>query len=275
MTLSIRAGRVRLLSSNDRAAWRRWARESGYAGTNGVILYEGPSLIDGAPIVVIATGLGDPSDNGKTDDMIQTWTLRLGVEPHVAAKCGADTSVCGSCPKRRSLHKRRKGVCSCGSTSPGCRCYVRVHEAPLSVYRAYYRGRYPRIDDVPAWAIPQGLGFRMGSYGDPGAVPAFVWTGALDAFVPSVHTGYSHRWADTGAGLRGLVMASVDTDEERLAARAAGFGTFQGVASVEQVVFRPQGTSPCPASKEMGARLSCEQCHKCDGREVSVVIALH
>ena len=33
---------------------------------NGIILWEGPSLIDGAPIVVIATGIKRASRNAKT-----------------------------------------------------------------------------------------------------------------------------------------------------------------------------------------------------------------
>ena len=42
------------------------------AQANGVILYEGPSMLDGAPIVVIATGIRTGSTNVKTGAMIQT-----------------------------------------------------------------------------------------------------------------------------------------------------------------------------------------------------------
>jgi hypothetical protein len=40
---------------------------------NGVILWEGASAIDGAPIVVIATGLKRGSRNGKTGAQVQTF----------------------------------------------------------------------------------------------------------------------------------------------------------------------------------------------------------
>jgi hypothetical protein len=49
------------------------------------ILYEGPSMIDGKPIVVIAT-VG--SANSKTGAMVQTWIMRQDVEPHHALKTG-------------------------------------------------------------------------------------------------------------------------------------------------------------------------------------------
>jgi hypothetical protein len=38
----------------------------------GLVLYEGPSLIDGAPIVVIANRIANPSTNVKTGAIAQT-----------------------------------------------------------------------------------------------------------------------------------------------------------------------------------------------------------
>lgn len=42
----------------------------------GVILYQGPSLIDGAPIVVIANRIVLESGNAKTGAMVQTFIIR-------------------------------------------------------------------------------------------------------------------------------------------------------------------------------------------------------
>jgi hypothetical protein len=39
----------------------------------GVVLYEGPSELDGKPIVVVATF---NSVNDKTGNMVQTWIIR-------------------------------------------------------------------------------------------------------------------------------------------------------------------------------------------------------
>ena len=88
-----------------RADARNWKRPS-----NGVILYEGPSVIDGAPIVAIATGLKSPSSNDKTGTMVQVWILRADVAPHEAQKTGADESICGNCPMRPLMVKMARGV---------------------------------------------------------------------------------------------------------------------------------------------------------------------
>ena len=67
---------------------------------NGVIIWEGASAIDGAPIRVIATGLKTSSHNAKTGDLIQTWILRADMTPQEAVDSGADESICGGCPHR-------------------------------------------------------------------------------------------------------------------------------------------------------------------------------
>ena len=94
----------------------------------GVVLYEGPSLLDGQPIVVIATGLARLSANPKTGDMVQTWVLCRDVDPFAAIHNGQDVSVCGDCPlrgilettpgKHPSINRQRacrdpKQVCPC------------------------------------------------------------------------------------------------------------------------------------------------------------------
>ena len=53
---------------------------------NGVILYEGPSLLDGEPIVAILTGLRSSSCNRKTGAMLQTWIMRADVSPAEAGE---------------------------------------------------------------------------------------------------------------------------------------------------------------------------------------------
>lgn len=63
-----------------------------------MILWEGKSPFDGAPIVLIATGYARPSKNTKTGALLQTWILRQDVAPHDAVASGADASVCGDCP---------------------------------------------------------------------------------------------------------------------------------------------------------------------------------
>ena len=98
--------------------------------SQGAIVWQGPSPIDGAPLVAVATGLRRPSENRKTGPMVQVWILRADLAPSDAVESGADASVCGDCPLRGLGFKARA-------------CYVNVGQAPQSVWRAYKRGVYP------------------------------------------------------------------------------------------------------------------------------------
>jgi hypothetical protein len=108
----------------------------------GVVLYDGPSLLDEAPVVVIATGFRRTA-NPKTGDMVQTWILRSDVTPFAAIHNGQDASVCGSCPLRGILEKTAGQHPSINRQRA---CYVAVHKAPLAVYTAYQNGRYEPFD---------------------------------------------------------------------------------------------------------------------------------
>ena len=203
----------------------------------GTILYEGPSLLDGAPIVAIATGLDKASANSKTGDMVQTWILAAGdLSPQAAVDAGADSSVCGDCPLK------------------GAACYVVTWRAPRSVYECYKRGNYPR----GRYDLLQGRKVRVGSYGDPAAVPASVWEQAVAGAV--TYTGYTHQWRRTQA-TRAFTMASVDTLEQREKARALGFRTFR-VGALETL---QAGEILCPASEEAGRKVTCADCGLCKG----------
>ena len=60
----------------------------------GYIAYEGPSIIDGKPIVVIVNKI-DGSKNAKTGAIVQSFIIRSHVNPVNALQTGADVSVCG------------------------------------------------------------------------------------------------------------------------------------------------------------------------------------
>jgi len=158
------------------------------ASPRSVEIWRGPSRIDGAPIVVIATGLRGDSQNRKTGAMIQTWILRADIEPHIAAKDGSDVSICGDCPHRRDENGHRT-------------CYVRVQDAPLKIFRSWSSGKIPPM-------APSGLGdlardrrlpVRIGAYGDPGAVPITVWKPIVSR-APRI-TAYTHRSARSLIGM--------------------------------------------------------------------------
>ena len=75
--------------------------------TNGVILWEGTSQLDGVtPIVAIMTGITRKSKNDKTLDLKQIWIIRSDKAPNLAATDNTDGGICGD-GERRCIHARR------------------------------------------------------------------------------------------------------------------------------------------------------------------------
>ena len=214
------------------------------------ILYQGPSLIDGAPIVVIATY----SDrNSKTGLMVQTYILRADINPLEASKTGADVSICGDC--------RHRGIPTADPARKQAKdrtCYVNLGQGVLITYRAFLRGVYPDAQTRDARrAIGRGRMVRVGTYGDPGAVPSDVWDDLLcDA---QGWTAYTHRtgWRPE------LAMQSADSLEQARALWQIGARTFRVIWKGEQIDATREVL--CPASKEAGRRTTCAACKLCAG----------
>ena len=228
---------------------------------NGVVLYEGPSMLDGAPIVVIATGLATRSANSKTGGgLIQTWILRQDVKPTEACRSGQDASICGACPHRGTTEDGK---------NVGRSCYVTVVQAPNNVWKTYKRGRYP-VAMEGGWLA--GRDVRLGSYGDPAAVPYLVWANVAREARSVV--GYTHQWR-TFPEMAQWCMASCDTTDERAAAKVLGFRTFR----VAMDAKRDRAEIMCPASAEMGHKTTCDACKACGGNsakaKADVVIQVH
>jgi hypothetical protein len=226
--------------------------------SNGMIIYEGPSRLDGAPIVVIAVGLKQRSTNTKTGEMVQTYILRRDMPPADAIKTGADASICGACPHRGD------------GTGKGRSCYVTIMHGPRGVWMAYQRGNYPKADPDVA-----GRMVRLGTYGDPAAVPIVVWQRLLkDA---AGWTGYTHQWKSIHPAWAKLCMASVDSEAELHLAQAKGFRTFRVTPSAHENIKGLEII--CPASEEAGKLTQCEDCRACMGTSgkarVSIQIAAH
>lgn len=209
-----------------------------------MVIYEGPSMLNGKPIVAIATGFHpNLSSNIKTGPMIQTWILAQDEEPHQAVKSGKDEAVCGDC-KLRPLNL---GV-----------CYVLTFQGPLNIYRTWERGGYPVLD-YRAFA---GLPVRFGAYGDPAAVPFRIWDEI--GFQAITTTGYTHAWKYCDPLHKHYCMASVDSPQEALDAREAGWRTFRVTTSPGDKSLSDEII--CPASAAGGHKLQCIQCCVCDGQ---------
>jgi hypothetical protein len=223
------------------------------------IIYKGPSLLDGQPIVVIGTY---SNRNTKTGAVLQTYILcDNGLDPLEASKTGADYSICGPCvmrgtptddPNRKQAKDRD--------------CYVNLGQGVLIVYRAYLKGIYPTAE-------PRALGrnrfVRVGTYGDPSAAPQQVWEELLSE--ASDWTAYSHQ-----SGWRpDIAMQSVNSHTEAQLHWRQGHRTFRVIANLGQL--DPTNEALCPASKEAGRRVQCTACKLCKGstRAKSIAIVEH
>lgn len=236
-------------------------KEEAMKTPNGFIFYQGPSQLDTKPIVGIAVGLHVKSHNQKTGGMIQTYILRSDVSPSEAAKYGSDVSICGTCP-----HKQ---------TENGT-CYVNLAQGPTAVWKAYQAGKYPlQLED--SVVFPIGRSVRLGTYGDPAAIPFFVWRRLLKYSFGI--TGYTHQWKNYNAHhYKEFCMASCDSIEETKQAQAMGWRTFTIVPKVSPHIAM-SGNFLCPASEEAGKKLTCEDCLACGGlsspNKASVFIPVH
>lgn len=207
----------------------------------GLVLYDGPSRIDGRRIVCILTGLLRPSENQATGPIPQAWILTADVHPMTAMSTGEDASVCGDCPLR-----------------VGRLCYVVW--GPSEIWKAWRRGKYPQADQNYLAAL-RGRMVRIGAYGNPSAVPARVWRQLLRYAGDSV--GYDHRWREKAVKpYRQFLMASVETPEQRAAAKARGWRTYRIKAPDDPVLA---GERECPKQSKFPHPLTCERCGWCSG----------
>lgn len=227
----------------------------------GVIIYRGPSRINGKPIVVVVTGLNRGSKNGKTGEMVQVFILADKVKPSKALSTGEDEAVCGDCPHRL--------VNGSGT------CYVNPCHGPDGVMRAIVNKTYNQVAPIVAANLVEGRVVRLGAYGDPAAVPIDVWDALLTK--AAGWTGYSHQWRRAIArGLNRYCMASVETPKQHAYAIRKGWRTFRIRENADDELLK--GEIVCPASAEAGKRLSCQECKACSGGNVqraSVAIIAH
>ena len=226
----------------------------------GVVLYRGPSLIDGSPIAAVMTL---ESKNSKTGDMPQLWVIRTDMHPVEAVFRGADSAICGTCPMRGQLGKRRQ-------------CYVEVQNAPAAVYRALKRRVYPRFNPKRHARYLRGRKVRIGAYGDPAAVPFHAIMPVVETYAAG-WTGYTNFHSKPlGKPWRAYLQASVHDTKEAARVSSRGWAYFR-VNLGDQP--KQSGEAMCLASDEYaakgGTRRQCIECGLCNGQGVNVVINGH
>lgn len=146
----------------------------------GVVFYDGPSMFDGQRIVGVALL---SSGNAKTGNLVQTTLFRPDRNTNVARKDGSDESVCADC-EQRPLAYRLSG---CGGG-----CYVSAQFLGTVWKNFYEKNAYQPVPPERLVEVLNGRFLRVGTYGDPAAVPPEVWLAMLQ-HVP-LWTGYTRQW---------------------------------------------------------------------------------
>jgi hypothetical protein len=213
----------------------------------GFILYEGPSVLDGAPIVCIATKpVVDPRKVYKTQGIYSTYIIRADLDPIEAINQNADVSICGDC-----VHRGDHGI--------NRSCYVPVWGGVRNIWLAYKRGKY--ASGRQTWDTLIGETVRLGSYGDPAAVPIVnldFWLDGVGAVV-----GYTHQWRDPRfQELKRWAMASCESLADVIDAHALGWRTFRVRTASDHLMSHEV---ICPASAEAGHKANCAECRACGG----------
>ena len=258
-----------------------------------LIIYDGPSAIDGAPIVAILTGIANVSSNTGTGDMLQVYIIRSDMMPEAARHTGADAAICGACPmrgrvvsldeareiaetlpagQRAQLRKRIKTAQDKGQDTLNIEraCYVIVSQAPTIIYKAYKRGLYREASPEEAAQYVHGRALRIGAYGDSAALPPGIVEPLADA--ADIVTNYTHSGCydmTRAKQLAQFTMLSADNLKQAESYWKTGARTFrvssdwQLVDGVRRVTDIADGESQCP--KTISKRVTCEACGVCDG----------
>jgi len=204
----------------------------------GFTVWEGLSPFTDTPIAAIITL---KSSIEKTGNIPQVAIIDAGeIPPHILVEFNEDQSVCGTCP-----HAGGQG------------CYVQTYRAPFQIWKAYRAGKYPPLP--LAWRTERKI--RLGSYGDPAAIPLDILA-ALSARSASGVLGYTHAWRTCSPEYSRYCMASVDNPREREQAHKLGYRTFRIMPSTVDYKDRLSGEAVCAYAS---AGVSCRHCGACCG----------
>ena len=225
--------------------------------SNGIVIYDGKSLLDNkTPIVAIITGFSRKSKNPKTGNTLQSWILNKNINPFTAYIQCKDKSICGNCFMRKIKS-----------------CYVSKAHAPFNVYKAYKNNKYIDLSIMNVYNFYNKT-IRVGSYGEPTSIPIEKWE---EIFAHnSGMLGYTHNWQHCDQRWNKYLMASVETISQQKLANKMGWRTFRVRTSNSSVL---QNEMVCPASVEGGHKTTCQKCLSCCGNsskmKKNVVIEIH
>ena len=223
----------------------------------GIIIYDGPSVLDGSPVLGVVTGalergIQHPTSNQKISHgyAVQLWIVMRDMHPMDALHGGADVGICGTCPLRAQEGRKRL-------------CYVN----PMTIGQVWKHATRPEVERVTPYDLGRtrmGLAkyIRLGAYGDPVALPFEVCDDLLRgarAAGARAWSGYTHQAQVADPRWKSILMASAEGDPSTL--QAQGWRTFTVTNPGEAV----EGSVLCPASEEAGKKTSCAKCNLCNG----------
>lgn len=214
-----------------------------------VVLWAGPSRIDGTPIMAVASCYREESENGKTGDMVQVWIGRQDMSPMDAWRSNRDDAVCPSACRHRSDNEGT--------------CYVDLARLLAAWKAAVTLVEAGRVGFPPG--ILEGALVRIGMWGDPSAVPLWVWERI--AAQAKGHTGYTAAWRTLDPTTWGkVIMASVGSPADALRAKSLGWRVFASsdTPADDQAFADDAGLRLCLAESD---GMTCASCRGCDGTD--------
>jgi hypothetical protein len=184
------------------------------------------------------------SGNRKTGDMIQTYMLdkeRLISEPKTfGAKCEA-CPMLKKCYVSRDKLSVRKAI-------------VKLTKGESTSYA------FATLDDV--LPLLSGRLIRLGTYGDPSAIPLDDLARICDA--AKGHTGYTHFWREIDADYSAYLMASCETLSDELLANGLGYRAFRVLLDDQETHETSAKSVQC---LNASVNLTCAECLLCSGSQ--------
>lgn len=232
-------------------------RAYGIKSFSALKIWEGPSAFDGEPIMVLLSNYATNTGNEKIGkEFAQVWILPMPKKNYLG-------KLVDILP-REAYEKKSPTVCgTCSHLGQGC--YV-----VWSRLKALYdcgKVQKPLLDRYGGRALLRkliaGQYIRLGAAGDPLAMPleiAKLLTDGAKRF-----TGYTHAWYNLEIPnhdeWQGLVMASVDSEKERKAAKYLGWRTFRTIKGDLML-----GDKEIQCLADSPAKKSCATCGLCNGK---------
>lgn len=210
------------------------------------------------------------SANSKTGDSVQVWILPKSWVFEGEKAMMNDEASCMDCPHSKQNNRScyvRKGFAEYGLKSK-----------VKSLKKAFDTGNleFLPIDDLIVYEGDKCRGkfIRFGAYGEPVLLGENV-VKALTSLA-SNFTGYTHQWHIAKYDwARKYFMASVETEALMKRANLVGFRTFRVRSKTDPISAQE---IVCPASKEAGRKVTCNNCALCKGASIgakNIVINKH